>query len=69
MAMGKKKSVFYLQFALTCSLCRRRTDFFHGIPTLLKVGLVQLLQVSNCAGHDGKFNEVVKSQSCILNML
>ena len=30
---------------------------------------MQLLQGSNCAGHDGKFTEVVKSQSRVLTML
>ena len=30
---------------------------------------MQLLQGSNCAGHDWKFTEVVKSQSCVLTML
>ena len=64
-AMGKKQSVLYLQFARTCSLCTRRTDFFYGIRTLLKVDLIQLLQVSNCAGHDGKFDEVVITVSVL----
>ena len=69
MTMSKKRSVLYPHFAHTCSLCRCRTEFFHEIRSLLKVGLVQVVQVSNCARHDGKFTEVVKSQSCVLTML
>ena len=42
MTMSKKRSVFYPHFAHTCtySLCRCRTEFFHEIRSLLKVGLV-----------------------------
>ena len=39
MTMSKERSVLYPHFAHTCSLCRCRTEFFHEIRSLLKVGL------------------------------